>query len=136
MQIDRRTLRGSNCPICSGHRTVKGINDFATVYPEMAKEWHPTKNGDKTPDMFSSKNGYRAWWMCKYGHEWQQTIHVRSTGTGCPYCKNRYSSSFAEQAIFFYVSKVYPDAINRCKEFFDNNMEFDIYIPSLETAIE
>lgn len=136
MQIDKRTLRGSNCPICSGHRTVKGINDFATVYPEMAKEWHPTKNGDKTPDMFSSKNGYRAWWMCKYGHEWQQTIHVRSTGTGCPYCKNRYSSSFAEQAIFFYVSQFYPDAVNRCKELFDNNMEFDIYIPSIKTAIE
>ncbi len=136
MPVDKRSLRGSNCPICSGHRTVKGINDFATVYPEMAKEWHPTKNSDKTPDMFSSKNGYRAWWMCKYGHEWQQTIHVRSSGTGCPYCKNRYSSSFAEQALFFYISKIYPDAINRFKEPFDNNMEFDVYIPSLKTAIE
>ncbi len=134
--INKRTLRGFKCPICSGHKTISGVNDFATIYPEIAKEWHPTKNGSITPDTLSSKNGYRAWWKCKYGHEWQQTLHVRSTGTGCPYCKNRYSTSFAEQAIFFYIKKLCPDAQNRYKDLFDNNMEFDVYIPSRKTAIE
>lgn len=136
MPVDKRTLRGSNCPICSGHRTVAGVNDFATMHPEKAKEWHPTKNGDKTPDMFSSKNGYRAWWMCKYGHEWNATIHDRASGTGCPYCKTRFSSSFPEQALFYYVKQLCPDALNRYKDLFDNNMEFDVYIPSRKVAIE
>lgn len=136
MPIDKRTIRGSKCPICSGHRTVSGINDFATVYPDIAKEWHPTKNGDKTPDMFSAKNGFRAWWKCKYGHEWNATIHDRSSGTGCPKCKTRYSSSFPEQALYYYVKKICPDALNRYKDVFDNNMEFDVYIPSRKVAIE
>lgn len=40
--IHRKVSRHSGCPVCSGHLTVPGINDFATVYPELAKEWHPT----------------------------------------------------------------------------------------------
>ena len=136
MAVNKRTQRGFNCPICSGHRTVAGINDFATKYEEIAKEWHPTKNGDKTPDMFSSKNGYRAWWICKYGHEWEATIHDRASGTGCPECKNRYATSYPEQALFYYVKQLCPDAVNRCKDLFDNGMEFDIYIPSRKVAIE
>jgi rubrerythrin len=136
MAVCKRTLRGSNCPICSGHRTESGTNDFATVYQEIAKEWHPTKNGDKTPDMFSSKNGYRAWWVCRYGHEWQATIHDRTSGTECPECKNRYTTSYPEQALFYYVKQLCPDAENRYKNLFDNGMEFDVYIPSRKVAIE
>ena len=136
MPVKKRTQRGFNCPICSGHRTVAGINDFATVYPEIAKEWHPTKNGDKTPDMFSSKNGYRAWWICKFGHEWNATIHDRTSGTGCPECQNRYATSFQEQAVFYYVKQLCLDAENRYKGLFDNGMEFDIFIPSRKVAIE
>ncbi|MCR5606751.1 MAG: hypothetical protein K6F69_08050 [Treponema sp.] len=136
MPVVKRTLRGFNCPICSGHRTVAGINDFATLYPDIAKEWHPTKNGNKTPDMFSANNGFRAWWLCKYGHEWDATIHDRASGTGCPFCKNRYSTSFPEQTLFYYIKQLCPDALNRYKDLFDNNMEFDIYIPSRKVAIE
>lgn len=134
--VCKRTLRGMNCPICSGHKTVKGINDFQTVYPEIAKEWNYEKNGDKEPHMFSPKNGFSAWWICKYGHEWKATIHDRASGTGCPICKNRYSSSFPEQAIYYYVRQICPDAENRFKGLLGNNMEFDIYIPSRKIAIE
>ena len=134
--IDKRTIRGGKCPICSGHRTVKGINDFETVFPEIAREWHPNKNGDKKPCMYSAKNGYKAWWKCKYNHEWQATIHDRSSGRGCPFCKTRYSSSFPEQAIFFYVKKLCDDAQSRYKLRPASNTEFDIYIPSKKVAIE
>ena len=30
---------GENCPICSGKRVVEGINDLATLEPELALEW-------------------------------------------------------------------------------------------------
>ena len=49
--------KNQSCPICSGHKTVTGVNDFATCYPEIAKEWHPTKNGDVLPTDISKKNG-------------------------------------------------------------------------------
>ena len=62
--IQRKTSRNLGCPVCSGHLTVSGVNDFATFYPEAAKEWHPTKNGELLPSMFSKKNGRRFWWKC------------------------------------------------------------------------
>jgi hypothetical protein len=34
------------------------------------------------------------------------------------------------------VKKLYPDAVNRCKNIFENGMELDIYIPSIKLAIE
>ncbi len=125
-----------SCPICSGHKTVSGINDFATFYPEIAKEWHPVKNGDLKPCNISKKNGRKVWWLCQYGHEWQATPHDRADGTGCPFCSSRCSTSFPEQAIYYYVKKLYPDAVNRYKGIFKNGMELDIYIPSIRLAIE
>ena len=32
---------GENCPICSNARIVAGINDFASLKPELLKEWSP-----------------------------------------------------------------------------------------------
>lgn len=136
MPIIKRTSRNSNCPICSGHRTQAGLNDFATLYPEIAKEWHSEKNGSLLPSEFSKANGKKVWWKCQYGHEWQATIKDRAYGTGCPVCKGRFSTSFAEQAIFFYVKKLYPDTQSRFKTLFDNNMELDIFIPSINVAVE
>ena len=31
--------KGENCPICSGARVIEGINDLATLKPELAQEW-------------------------------------------------------------------------------------------------
>lgn len=33
------TRTPSQCPICSGQTMVSGINDLATVYPDIAKHW-------------------------------------------------------------------------------------------------
>lgn len=137
MSVDKKTSRGFGCPICSGHRTVPGINDFATHFPEIAKEWHPTKNGYLKPSDISKKNGQKVWWICQYGHEWQATPKDRATdNTGCPLCKSRRLTSFPEQAITYYIKKLYPDTLNRYKDIFNNGMELDIYIPSIHLGIE
>lgn len=138
MQVHKRVSRSlGSCPICSGHRTVSGVNDFATCYPEIAKEWHPEKNGIITPNIISKKNGTKYWWKCHIcGHEWQATPHDRADGTGCPKCANRYHTSFFEQAVYFYVKKVYPNTINGYRDIFDNGMELDIYVPDIKLGIE
>lgn len=47
--------------------------------------------------------------------------------------KNNIASSFPEQALFFYIQKIFPDAENRYQGF---KSELDIYIPSLNVGIE
>ena len=127
---------GRNCPCCSNRIVVKGKNDLATTHPNLAKEWHSTKNAPLTPFSVTKGNNKKVWWICPNGHEYQATISHRSSGTSCPICNTGRQSSFAEQAIFYYVKKYFPDAINKVKNIFGTRMELDIYIPSLKTAIE
>lgn len=135
--IFKRNNRGYSCPYCSGHKVLKGFNDLATVNPHLAKEWHPTKNNNLTQFDVTAGSGKKVWWMCPLGHEYQATIHDRnSDNTQCPICNAKSQTSFPEQAILFYIKKLYPDAINRYKEIFEQSMELDIYIPSIRLGIE
>ena len=135
--LDKRTKRGFSCPYCSGHKAWKGFNDFETVYPNIAKEWHPTKNSSLKPSDVTSGSGKIVWWKCPIGHEYQASIHDRGSGqTNCPICNSSRLTSFGEQSIYYYIKKVYPDTLNRYNELFSNSMEFDVYIPSLKIAIE
>ena len=43
-QIRART-NGNGCPYCAGSKASKDRN-LKVLYPELAKEWHPTKNED------------------------------------------------------------------------------------------
>ena len=85
-----RVASGCGCPICTMKRLQPGINDLATTYPEIAKQWHPTKNGALQPPEVTRASHKKVWWVCEKGHEWQAAIkHRTSQGTGCPVCKNR-----------------------------------------------
>ncbi len=132
---------GKGCKKCSriksaaGHiKTSASKNNFYTHYPEIAKEWHFEKNGEMKPSDFSSSSNKTVWWKCSFcGYEWKSSIASRtSSKSTCPNC-NYVGTSFPQQAVFFYISKVFPDAKNR---FVLGGMEFDIFIPSANTAIE
>lgn len=135
-KISNRT-NGRNCACCSNKVVVAGINDLVTTHPQLAKEWHPTKNLPLTPDQVTYGKGKKVWWVCPEGHEYLATIlHRASGGTNCPICNSGRQTSFAEQAVYYYVKKVFPDAINRYTDIFDKGMELDIYIPSIKLGIE
>ncbi|WP_400240167.1 zinc-ribbon domain-containing protein [Methanomethylophilus alvi] len=87
--IDKRSLSGRGCPVCSGKKALEGFNDFASKYPELAEEWHPTKNGSKKPIDFTCGSNEIIWWKCKNGHEWQSPITERKNAKGCPICGGR-----------------------------------------------
>ena len=127
---------GDGCPYCSNHRVLSGYNDLLTKNPELASEWHPTKNGNLSPKDVLPGSGEKVWWLGKCGHEWQAAISSRNSGVDCPVCNHRNKTSFPEQAIFYYVKQLFPDAINRDCSILNNNMELDIYIPSIHTGIE
>jgi hypothetical protein len=68
---------------------ILGVNDLQSVFPKLAEEWHPTKNGDLLPSQVAMKTTMKAWWQCKLGHEWKAIISNRSNGVGCPYCTSK-----------------------------------------------
>lgn len=137
--VNHRTKEHNACPVCA---KIRGgiakttfhaqVNNFAKNYPDLAMEWHPTKNIKLTAHDISSSSSKKVWWKCVFcSHEWKSTINHRTNGRGCPKC-SKAGTSRCEQVVYFYIQKVFPDAINRYRQ----EHEFDIYIPSHNIAIE
>ena len=81
--IEKRVLGQKTCPMC---------NSLATHNPDLAAEWHRTKNGDLLPTRVPPGSGKKVWWRCAKdpSHEWQATISNRAKkGSGCPICSGR-----------------------------------------------
>lgn len=62
------------------------IKSLAKANPELAKQWHPTKNGELTPHDVSCWSHRKVWWICQDGHEWVARIDLRHNGSDCPIC--------------------------------------------------
>lgn len=85
--IKNRCSRGLGCRICSGAELLIGFNDLATRHPDLAKEFHPTKNGSATPSQIHGGQPIDYWWLGKCGHEWVARLSNRaSRDSGCPEC--------------------------------------------------
>ena len=83
--VSSRSLAGHGCPFCAGKRPTPGVNDLATVRPDLAAQLVDT---DPVTVMPNSSTKLR--WRCDRGHEWRATPNNRSSNeSGCPYCSGR-----------------------------------------------
>ncbi len=66
------------------------INDksLGSLYPEIAKEWHPTKNGSITPNQVSAETHDSYYWLCpSCGNTYKAMVKNRvRVKSGCPKC--------------------------------------------------
>ena len=84
-----RTSGDSPCPICSGHKLLRGVNDLETLNPELAAEW-ASENAPLTPSDIAASSSRRVWWRCAEGHLWRASVAARSEEhKGCPYCSGK-----------------------------------------------
>ena len=87
--VNHRTAGRTDCPYCAGRAAWPGETDLASRFPDLAREWHPTKNLPLTPQHVLPGSEKKVWWRCSLGHEWQAKIRSRTDGCGCPVCANR-----------------------------------------------
>ena len=96
---------GGRCKFCAG-KEVGSKNSLAYLEPDIAKEWHPTKNGSLTPDKVTRSVGKKAWWICRNhpeleeGYSYECLISDKTRKEmidkngktrkrrGCPLCNN------------------------------------------------
>ena len=89
-QIFSRTKNGSGCPTCAGQRSIPGVNDLATKYPELVKEWDYEKNGDLKPSDCLPQSEKVVWWICPKGHSYDMPVFFRTKAkSNCIYCSNK-----------------------------------------------
>lgn len=86
-----RTSSKTGCPCCARKIIVKGVNDLQTLFPDVAKKWHPTKN-DKKPWEVAPFSNKEAYFICDQDsrHVFKTRIHLVASGkTICPICSNQ-----------------------------------------------
>jgi len=93
--LRKRAFENYGCPFCSGKK-LSVTNSLAAKSPELSKQFHPTKNGNLTPETVKGGGHQKVWWKCYDGtwpdgsfaddHEWDATIKSRMAGSGCPCC--------------------------------------------------
>lgn len=114
-----RSTYKRGCPVCSNHKVIEGINDLQTLFPNIAKEWHPTLN-KKKPTEVPAGNCDRIYWICSkcgYGEngEWQvMTYHRTHNKSGCPVCANvKVMTKFNDlQTVYPELAKEYHSTLN------------------------
>ena len=130
------TISGNtNCPYCSNKRVGKN-NCLAFKHPEIANQWHPTKNGNLTPYDIMTNSHTKVWWKCKdCGHEkFMSPNRMYTGGLGCDKCSdgisypNKFMFNLLEQLNIEFINEYSPEWIGRKR--------YDFYIPSMNLIIE
>ena len=136
--IANRTRLDRNCPVCVNQKIVKS-NCLATTHPELANQWHPTKNGDLTPFDVGGGTNKKVWWKCDKGddHEWITSASGRSGKRGCPFCTLTPQSK-QELIITFELMKLFKNIDPKgLKTRLGGKLRaIDIFIPKLNLCVE
>lgn len=87
-QAINKKVNDRGCSICKGCYTTKK-NSFGGKFPDLAKDWHPTLNGNLTPYDVSYGSGKKVWWKCnKCNSDYDVTIDKKtSQNAKCPFCR-------------------------------------------------
>ena len=72
-EINDRRL-GQGCPVCINKRIVTGINDLASVHPELLEEWDTVKNKGISPEKIGYRTDRKVWWICPKGHSYKTSV--------------------------------------------------------------
>lgn len=128
--VSSRTA-GNGCPYC-GNKKVSSENNFAFLYPDIAKDWDKEKNGASLPSQFVPGSGKRAWWRCARGHSWLAQINTRvGSNSGCPTCSPQ--SSRLEMRIRAEFETLLGETEGRKKI---GGRECDIFFPQHKLCLE
>ena len=94
----RNRIRGTGCTCDAMARKTASLRknlvardgSLAEHRPDLAAQWHPTKNTSLTPDKVLPGSHRMVWWVCGKGHEWQAAPAARTSGgNGCPVCAGK-----------------------------------------------
>jgi len=117
-------------------------NNFQLNYPDLAREWHPTKNKIK-PNQIQARSGKKFWFICpRCKYEYQKILATRTLhGTGCTIC-NKGNARVSKNQLRFYceLKKIFKvielEASFKGDLFKNSTFSLDIFIKDLNLGLE
>jgi hypothetical protein len=61
--------------------------NLLVLRPDLARQWHPTRNGTLGPKDVTPGSGRKIWWLCDQGHWWLASVRDRTRGRTCSRCR-------------------------------------------------
>lgn len=88
--VASRALAGRGCPVCGGQQVLPGVNDLATLRPDVAQYWVSGDPPQIDPSQVSVGSARWAVWRCTNDlpHTFRRTIAKRVQNANCPVCTN------------------------------------------------
>ena len=136
MYYKSRGAKTRGCPICHGKQLVTGVNDLATLKPDVMEYWDYTKS-EVDPTKVTIYSNQWAWFRCKNcGKSYLARIDQRCMTKGyCEDCRDR-GWSDEEKELASIIKSWGIEIRENAKIFKGFNRSVDIYIPSKNIAIE
>ncbi|WP_078594668.1 zinc-ribbon domain-containing protein [Streptomyces sp. NRRL S-920] len=78
------------CPYCvrtvTQRQRARPLHErsLMALHPELAAQWHPTRNAQLQPHAVSPGSNRKVWWRGLCGHDWQTRVSRRVEGRGLP----------------------------------------------------
>ena len=140
--VSSRPTDGAGCPFCSGRRPTDE-NRLSINRPQLAQQWHPTKNGKLTPTEVSIGSSRRVWWVCPQNadHVWSSSVVARARDQdGCKWCapavRSRIDVALACEFEAAFPGEVDPQKQKRIDLGHNRPHTVDIFIESLKLIVE
>ena len=129
--------KGTGCPVCTNRRASVGDNTLGDLYPELVDLWDTDKNRDLTPYDLTPGADNNVYWTCVSGHGWRARVYnVALNGHRCKTCSAVGTSRFEKDVLSFIQGELSTDVDIQNNARVLGGLEADIWIPSLNTAIE
>lgn len=90
---------------------------LAEKAPEIANQWHPSRNHPVTAGELHAGSPNKAWWLCLEGHVWCASVRDRvRKKSGCPFCSRKraseeycLASEYPGAAVLWHPTRNFPD---------------------------
>jgi hypothetical protein len=138
---NKRRMGCIYCEEAGGGRKASKNYSFASEFPHLLKEWHPTLNGEDKPEDFTPHSQKKKFWICltdKNHPPYPSTFKSRASGIGCPKCAKVIKvSSKIEALISFELSTILKiDVDDHTLEIGGAKFDVDIIVRDIHLAIE
>lgn len=137
-KVSNRTSGSQGCPVCAGQKVVAGVNDLATLMPDIAAEWSTEDNAPVTPSMVSTGSGKKYVWKCRTcGHKWRSSVYNRKRA-GCPECRKRKAAARRKEQLASkenYLSVVRPDLAQEWDDEGNGDLTPDMVLTGSDTRV-
>lgn len=133
MAVNNKTFGNQGCPVCNNQMVISGINDFKTLYPDLAAIVSP--NSLIRPETVGATGNKKLLFECESDHQWEAGVKNVVKGSRCGRCSYISGASKGEKELANFIESAGYKIIRNDRVAL-SGLEIDVYLPEFNLGIE